>query len=76
MSSDQEAGYSSEDGSDQEFPGSHAEGKDTVEFGWNDEPKKLTGRRKKAQQAAKKKAKPGSFGEYFNISMADYMHRS
>lgn len=34
---------------------------DVVEFGWQDE-RKISGRRKKAQQAAKKKAKPGSFG--------------
>jgi hypothetical protein len=34
---------------------------DVADFGWADE-RKVSGRRKKAQQAARKKAKAGSFG--------------
>ncbi len=46
---------------DGDFP----EAGDTVDFGWQDEDgdKPLSGRRKKAMQAAKKKAKPGTFGK-------------
>ena len=43
---------------------------DTVDFGWQDEDgdKPLSGRRKKALQAAKKKAKPGTFGKILTTS--------
>lgn len=45
-----------------EFPGGDDDV--VVDFGWqDDEDKPLSGRRKKAHQAAKKKAKPGSFGK-------------
>lgn len=48
---------------DGDFP----EAGDTVDFGWQDgdDDKPLSGRRKKAMQAAKKKAKPGTFGRKF-----------
>lgn len=51
-----------------EFPGEN--GRDNIaEFGWDndengDEKKPLSGRRKKALQMAKKRAKPGSFGMF------------
>ena len=54
--------YASEpdtDGEGGEFPEAGAE---VVEFGWQDE-RKLSGRRKKTAQVAKKKAKAGTFGE-------------
>jgi len=53
-------------GSDAEFDRDDADfpeaGGEVVEFGWQDE-RKLTGRRKKAAQAAKKKTKAGTFGK-------------
>ena len=42
-----------------EEEGSGEEEQQVAEFGWEDAPKKLTGRRKKLQ----KKVKPGSFGK-------------
>ncbi len=52
----------------EDFPtGAPAEG--AVEFGWDDE-RKLGGRRRKAE--AKKKAKPGSFGERVGCSFISY----
>ena len=50
---------------DGDFP--EAGNDDIVDFGWQDDAadKPLSGRRKKAAQAAKKKAKPGSFGTLF-----------
>jgi hypothetical protein len=38
------------------------DGDEVVEFGW-ETPKPLSGRRKKAHNEAKKKNKPGTFGE-------------
>lgn len=52
----------------EDFPtGAPAEG--AVEFGWDDE-RKLGGRRRKAE--AKKKAKPGSFGERVGCCFISY----
>ena len=44
-------------------------GGDVVEFGWQDE-RKVSGRRKKMAASAKKKAKAGTFGEYFGLFIA------
>lgn len=72
MSSEDDGGYQSDGVTDDEqmgFPESR--GGDTVDFGWDDT-KKLSGRRKKAQQAAKKKAKPGSFGTSLSLHQTSY----
>lgn len=63
MSREDDGNYLSEGGSDAEGAGFPEPGGEVVEFGWQDEKKPLTGRRKKTQQAAKKRAKAGTFGE-------------